>query len=59
EKGVFPPEGGVNPVDALKILVKLSGKEAEFPILVEKIDEKGNKEIINPLSLLSNVIKSN
>lgn len=59
EKGVFPPEGGVNPVDALKVLVKLSGKEAEFPILVEKIDEKGNKEIINPLSLLSNVIKSN
>lgn len=55
QKGVFPPEGGVNPIDALKVLLNIVGK-GEIPILVEKIDEKGVKEKIDSLSLIKTVI---
>lgn len=55
QKGVFPPEGGVNPIDTLKVLLNIVGKE-EIPILVEKIDEKGIKEKIDSLSLIKTVL---
>lgn len=55
QKGVFPPEGGVNPIDAIKVLLNIVGK-GEIPILVEKIDEKGVKEKIDSLSLIKTVL---
>lgn len=53
EKGVFPPEAGVNPIDAFKVLLKISGQKESFPILIERVDERGVKEKIDPLNLLS------
>ena len=47
EKGVFPPEGGVNPLDFLKLANKafdLEGVEeetGESTLLVESIDHEG------------------
>lgn len=55
QKGVFPPEDGVNPIDILKVLLNIVGK-GEIPILVEKIDEKGIKEKIDSLSLIKTVL---
>ncbi|MFX0142425.1 MAG: saccharopine dehydrogenase family protein, partial [Candidatus Hodarchaeota archaeon] len=48
EKGVFPPEGGVNPLDFLKITQKAVnlgevGEDRESsPFIVESIDSEGN-----------------
>jgi len=56
EKGVFPPEGGVKPVDAFKVLIKLVGKGEEIPILIEKVGKNGTKEKIEPLNLLSKLL---
>lgn len=55
QKGVFPPEGGVNTIDVLKVLLNTIGKE-EIPILIEKIDKKGIKEKIDALILIKNVL---
>ena len=47
EKGVFPPEGGVNPLEFLKIAQKAfdlgeAGHETEdSPFFVESIDSEG------------------
>ncbi|MGC8943860.1 MAG: saccharopine dehydrogenase family protein [Caldisericia bacterium] len=56
EKGVFPPEGGVNPKDALKVLIKLVGKGEEIPILIEKVDKFNKKEKVDPLNIISKIL---
>lgn len=56
EVGVFPPEGGVKPTDAIKVLLKLLGKGEEIPILIEKVYKTGEKEKIDPLNLLSKIL---
>jgi len=46
EKGVFPPEAGVKPVDMLELAqekVKVGGK-AGMPVVIEHIDKEGNVE---------------
>ncbi|MBE0512918.1 saccharopine dehydrogenase NADP-binding domain-containing protein, partial [Candidatus Bathyarchaeota archaeon] len=46
EKGVFPPEAGVKPMDLVEIAqekVKIGGK-AGMPIVIEHIDKDGNVE---------------
>ena len=55
EKGVLPPEGCVNPVDFIDLISKVMGLDKkdkdsheEFGgVLVQKIDEDGNIEIID------------
>ncbi|MFB0500929.1 MAG: saccharopine dehydrogenase family protein [Candidatus Bathyarchaeia archaeon] len=46
EKGVFPPEAGVKPMDMLELAqekVKISGKTG-MPVVIEHIDREGNVE---------------
>ena len=46
EKGVFPPEAGVKPVDMLELAqekVKI-GTKTGMPVVIEHIDKKGNVE---------------
>jgi saccharopine dehydrogenase (NAD+, L-lysine-forming) len=46
EKGVFPPEAGVKPMDLVEIAqekVKIGGK-AGMPVVIEHIDKDGNVE---------------
>lgn len=50
EKGVFPPEGCVNPTDFLELIQKVlkpdeSGKSFEG-VLVESVDAQGNVEVL-------------
>jgi len=50
EKGVFPPEAGVNPQDILKLagqVIKGTGMGDRVPIFIEHIDKDGNKESID------------
>ncbi|MFX0096820.1 MAG: saccharopine dehydrogenase NADP-binding domain-containing protein [Candidatus Hodarchaeota archaeon] len=44
EKGVFPPEGGVNPLNLLKLAKKFVkiGDRSGLPIAIEHIDGRGN-----------------
>jgi len=54
EKGVFPPEAAVDPIDMF-ILAKEEikiGDKAGLPILVEHIDREGNVERRSLESLL-------
>ncbi|MCD6168635.1 MAG: saccharopine dehydrogenase NADP-binding domain-containing protein [Caldisericia bacterium] len=54
EKGVFPPEKGVNPIDVLEVLskkIKL-GEGGKLPVEVERIDETGKKEKVDVLKFL-------
>ncbi|MHA1229843.1 MAG: saccharopine dehydrogenase family protein [Candidatus Helarchaeota archaeon] len=50
EKGIFPPEGGVNPLDFLSqmqkfLKLKKVGDEKEgSPLIIESIDANGNKK---------------
>ncbi len=55
DKGVFPPEKGVNPLDAFRLLVEgfKAGKGETLPLYIEHIDANGNKEQVNPMSLFS------
>ncbi len=54
--GVFPPEGGVNPMDLLQTanqFVKL-GEKRGIPVAVERIDSEGKSEKID----IANLAKS-
>jgi len=54
EKGFFPPEKGVNPIDVLEVLskkIKL-GEGGKLPVEVERIDETGKKEKVDVLKFL-------
>jgi saccharopine dehydrogenase (NAD+, L-lysine-forming) len=49
EKGVFPPEAGVDPMDMLQLAkqkVKVD-KKGGLPIVIEHIDKNGNLKRIN------------
>lgn len=58
EKGVFPPEKGVNPIDMLKLLKERIKTEEKgtLPISVEHIDRNGKKEAVDPALLLSSLM---
>lgn len=47
-KGVFPPEAAVDPIDVILLAKEiLSGMGGELPMIVERIDEAGNRELID------------
>ena len=57
KKGVLPPEGCVDPIDMLNIakdVVKMEEVKGRsgLPIVIEKIDENGNKEEIDIAGML-------
>ncbi|MDY6916432.1 MAG: saccharopine dehydrogenase NADP-binding domain-containing protein [Chloroflexota bacterium] len=55
EKGVCPPEACVDPLDVLQLAkasVRTSAGSRGFPIVIEHIDAKGNKEEIDPWQVL-------
>ena len=54
EKGIFPPEGGVNPVDFIDLISKVmklsdnkEGDDSFGGVIVESVDTNGNVSIID------------